>query len=135
MLATLTLLLLAFLAIQPVCSAEFFCPSGDVTCLIASINEANRNGEDNTINLELGTYTLTTVDNNTQGPNGLPSITGRMTIQGQDMWETIIARDSGAPEFRMFHVAASGTLRLNRVAVKNGLYPLFISTPGRRRNI
>ena len=38
--------------------AEFFCASGDVTCLIAAINEANSTPEEDTINLEAGTYTL-----------------------------------------------------------------------------
>ena len=42
------------------------------SCLIAAINEANANGEANTIRLEAGTYTLTAVDNRTDGPNGLP---------------------------------------------------------------
>ena len=44
-------------------ATEFFCPSGNVTCLIAEINKANQNGRENTINLEAGAYTLTIVDN------------------------------------------------------------------------
>jgi hypothetical protein len=48
------------------------CPSrgGDVACLGAAINPANANGEADTINLETGTYTLTAVDNDPDGPNG-----------------------------------------------------------------
>jgi hypothetical protein len=34
-------------ALEVVHAAEFFCPSGDVTCLIAAITEANQNGQDN----------------------------------------------------------------------------------------
>src|SRR5262245_16063308 len=65
-------------ALESIHAAEFFCSSGNVTCLIAAINAANQNGQQNTINLEEGTYTLTMADNETDGPNGLPSITGRI---------------------------------------------------------
>ena len=30
-------------------AAEFFCPAGDVTCLIAAISAFNQNGQENTI--------------------------------------------------------------------------------------
>jgi hypothetical protein len=66
---------LAFLwPLESVHPAEFFCSSGDVTCLIASINDANGMSGDHTINLEPGIYTLYAVDNTIDGPNGLPSI-------------------------------------------------------------
>src|SRR6516225_12210372 len=54
----------------------FHCGAGDAPCLIAAITEANANGQRNTIFLDAGTYTLTAVDNDTDGPNGLPSIIG-----------------------------------------------------------
>jgi hypothetical protein len=44
--------------------------AGDVACLGATINTANANGEANTMTFETGTYTLTAVDNDTDGPNG-----------------------------------------------------------------
>src|SRR6266581_2806027 len=57
-------------------AADFACASGDVACLIDAITTANANGEANTITLEAGTYTLTAVDNITEGSpnerNGLP---------------------------------------------------------------
>ena len=63
-------------------AAEFFCVSGDVACLIASINTANNaKAEQHTIFLEPGTYTLTAVDNDTDGPNGLPWIKKTITIR------------------------------------------------------
>ena len=57
-------LLLPFVGTQFVGSdtlwaGEFFCTSGNVTCLIAAINEANGNGEENAIKL-LFTHLLTT---------------------------------------------------------------------------
>jgi hypothetical protein len=59
----------------------FTCARGDVHCLIVAIDQANANGQpENTIRLETGTYTLTNIDNETDGPNGLPSITSTLTI-------------------------------------------------------
>jgi hypothetical protein len=79
-------LVLAFLfsVAKPVWAADFTCAAGNVICLITAIQVANQNGEDNDIILEQGTYTLTAVDNSANGPNGLPSITGRMRIHGPD---------------------------------------------------
>jgi hypothetical protein len=73
MLALLTIFLLALVGNKVLYAAEFFCSAGDVTCLIAAINEANRNGEDNTIILEGETFTLQTP---------LPAITGRIHLEG-----------------------------------------------------
>src|SRR5262245_8720804 len=64
-------------------AAEFACGAGDVACLIRAINDANANGAANTLTLAAGTYTLTAVDNMTDGPTGLPSITSVLTLRGQ----------------------------------------------------
>jgi hypothetical protein len=74
-------------------SAVFNISSGDVTGLIAAINAANANGEENTINLEPGTYTLTGVNTEL---SGLPSIQSVMTINGDGAENTIIERHPGA---------------------------------------
>ena len=99
---SLTVTLFALWGIGLAHAAEFFCASGDVTCLIAAINKANQNGKNNTINLEAGEYTLTTVDNVTEGANGLPSITGTMTIQGPEGTGSTIERDPGAVQVSFF---------------------------------
>jgi hypothetical protein len=99
----------------------FHCGAGDVSCLIAAINEANTNGQKkNTIRLEAGTFTLTAVDNMTDGPNGLPSVTSTLTIKGAGAETTIIERDASAPEFRLMHVAATGTLTLDELTLHGG---------------
>jgi hypothetical protein len=108
--------------LKPVQAAEFFC--SNVTCLIASINQANGLPGEHTIFLQPGTYTLTSVDNDTDNPNGLPSITGTITIRQSDQLATI-ERDPGAPPFRLFHVASSGDLRLYGLGLRNG----FNTTP------
>ena len=104
---------------QPVYAAVFDCPSGDVSCLIEKVNQANANGEADTINLEGGTYTLMSVDNTIDGPNGLPSITSPITINGTGAETTVIERDS-IDEFRIFHVGIGGTLILEGLTVTGG---------------
>jgi hypothetical protein len=106
---------------QPVQAATFRCASGDVSCLTASINEANANGHKNTIRLEAGTYTLMGVDNFTNGPTGLPSIISTLTIEGARDDTTTIARPSGAPSFRFLTVEQTGNLTLDRVNLTGGV--------------
>jgi hypothetical protein len=108
--------------------AEFTCAAGDVACLIDAINQANSNDVANTITLEAGTYTLTEVNNDADGPNGLPSVTGVVTIQGAGADATILERDAGAPDFRLVHVAATGVLTLDALTVRGGR--LILSRPG-----
>src|SRR5262249_45318476 len=118
-----SLLVMAFIGAGgpvPVHAAEFFCSSGNVTCLIAAINQANTQAGPDTINLDPGTYTLTSINNVTNGNNGLPSITSDITINGEDAATTIIERGLGAPVFRIFAVAVSGKLTLNGLAVARG---------------
>ena len=64
-----------------------------------------------------GTYTLTGIDNTTEGNNGLPSITSDITIDGNG---ATIERDSAVQAFRIFHVSFNGNLTLNEVTVSNG---------------
>jgi hypothetical protein len=99
-------------------AALFNCPAGDVACLIAAIESANANPDADTIELAAGDYELTVVDNDTDGPNGLPSITSEITINGVGP-ATAIRRT--AEEFRIFHVAASGTLTLDSLTIADGL--------------
>ena len=124
-------------------AAEFSCAAGDVACLRAAINAANGNGEANTLTLEAGTYTVTTVDNPTDGANGLPSISGTLTIRGaapritverevtpsgapeevlisKAMPPVIVERAASAPFFRLFHVAATGNLTLDGLTMAGG---------------
>ncbi len=101
--------------------ADFFCSSGDVTCLIASINEANGRPGTHTINLESGIYTLETVDNSTDGANGLPSITGSIEIKASaDNPPTVIEKGITSPSFRILHVSVDGELTLKRIITQGG---------------
>jgi hypothetical protein len=110
---------------SPAHGVEFTCAAGDVACLIDAINQANANGESTTITLAAGTYTLTAVHNTTDGFNGLPSVTGVVTIQGAGADTTILERDTSAPPFRLVHVAATGTLTLEGLTLRQGVAQIF----------
>jgi hypothetical protein len=115
----LTVALLGLWAIKAVHAADFSCQSGDVTCLIAAINEANAMPGEHTINLEPGSYTLQRIDN---GVNGLPVISGSIKIQATtEELPTVIERDPNAPAFRFFQVPVGGKLTLAGVTIQGGL--------------
>lgn len=110
-------------------AAEFFCQSGNVTCLIAAINDANGTPGEHVINLEPGSYTLQSVDNEGFGAaHGLPMITGSIRIQATDEdLPTVIQRDPNAPVFRIFTVL--GELHLDGITVKRAGGNPFIFSP------
>ncbi|HVM51548.1 MAG TPA: hypothetical protein VMU04_26180 [Candidatus Acidoferrum sp.] len=101
----------------------------NVPALIGAINAANRAGGVNTITLAPGmTFTLTAVNNTTDGPNGLPVIMAKnkLTIRGNG---AAIARSTapGTPAFRLFNVAAGASLTLTQLSLVNGL---VVGDPG-----
>jgi hypothetical protein len=102
-------------------AAEYTCAAGDVACVITALHAANATGEADTITLAAGTYSLTAVDNDTEGPNGLPSITSTLTITGAGADRTILERTASAPSFRLMHVAAAGALTLEGLTMRGGL--------------
>ncbi|MDM8526641.1 FG-GAP-like repeat-containing protein [Anaerolineales bacterium HSG24] len=97
--------------------AETITVSCDAAELITAINTANNNGEADIINLNNDCiYSLTTPDNNTDGPNGLPVINSAMTIEGNG---ATIQRD-GATNFRLLLITSTGNITLNNLTLKNG---------------
>jgi hypothetical protein len=121
--SVLEIILVIPVTLKVVHAAEFFCYSGDVNCLIDSINSANGLPEEqHIINLESGSYTLQTVDNGEFGvPNGLPVITSSIRIQGSSNdLPTVIERDLNAPPFRIFEVSADGELTLDGIILRRG---------------
>ena len=110
--------------LESIYPAEFFCPAGNVTCLIAAINASNQNGQQNTINLEAGSYTLTAAESGqSRDSNGLPLITGRMTLRGQGSSLTAIQGDGIFPffsGFRILRIEPTGVLTLDSLAVRRG---------------
>jgi hypothetical protein len=94
-----------------------------VSDLIADINAANLTAEADTITLVAGkTFTLPTVNNTTDGANGLPVIATNenLTIIGNgDIIERSTAK--GTPAFRLFDVAKGGSLTLENLMLQGGL--------------
>jgi hypothetical protein len=95
--------------------------------LIADITAANAAGGSNTITLAAGTtFTLTAVNNSTDGPTGLPVIAANdnLTIVGNG---DVIERKTGksTPAFRLLDVAAGATLTLHNLTLQGGLAPFL----------
>jgi hypothetical protein len=96
--------------------------AGTVADLIADINAANTGGGSNTITLVAGTtFTLTAVDNTTDGATGLPVIAANDTLTIVGKGDTIQrSTASGTPAFRLFDVASGSSLTLQSLTVQNG---------------
>jgi parallel beta-helix repeat protein len=95
--------------------------AASVSDLINDINAANSGGGSNTITLAAKTnFTLTAVNNTTDGGNGLPVIAANdnLTIVGNG---DSLQRDSKGPAFRLFDVATGASLTLTNLTVQNGL--------------
>jgi hypothetical protein len=95
---------------------------------LRAINAANSNGDENTISLESVTYTLTSIENDTQGSNGLPPVSSALSIVGAGAADTVIERDNSAPEFRIIYVSPAGGLRLDSLSITGG--KLTMGFPG-----
>src|SRR5262249_41833840 len=97
--------------------------ASSVSELIADINAANWTGGSNTITLVAGkTFTLTAVDNTTDGATGLPVIAANdnLTILGNG--DTIQRGTAqGTPAFRLFDVAVGASLTLENLTLQGGL--------------
>jgi hypothetical protein len=123
-LALLTSLVFSLASLLAAQMTGFNLTCGDSIGLIQAINQANLSSEVGTITLNPDhqadcVYTLTSPHNNTDGHNGLPSITSQIILEGEG---ATLERSSiaGTPPFRIFHVAANGNLTLNQVTVSNG---------------
>ena len=91
-----------------------------VDYLIFMINQANSTpATTNTIDLPAGCiYTLTEIDNQTEGNNGLPVITSPVIINGND---ATIQRDPNSQQkFRLFLVSNQGDLSINHLTLTGG---------------
>ncbi len=96
-------------------SCDFTIAASDTPTLISTITTANGSGNPTTICLaDDSTYTLTTENNIL---NGLPIITGDITIEGNN---ATITRDVNAPDFHFFEVVTGAKLTLNDLTLSNG---------------
>lgn len=115
----------AFVASHGAVAATFDVAGGDTAGLINALEAANATPEADTVNLGAGSFVLTSAHNNASGPNGLPSITTDITLNGASRAAdggitSVIERDAAGDAFRLLHVAATGVLRMNRVELRGG---------------
>ena len=73
------------------------------------------NGADTILLMKDGVYTLTEVDNNTAGANGLPAVSSDITVEGHG---ATLRRAEEAPDFRFFF--SFGSLTLRELEISNG---------------
>src|SRR5262245_545446 len=91
-------------------AAVFPVAAGDTASLVAAIQSANANADEDTIDLACdATYTLVAANN---GSNGLPIVTSRIVLNGN---RATIIRSATAPDFRIVEVGNGGDLVLNQV--------------------
>ncbi len=114
--------------LSPVQAANFIVST--TPQLIAAMNTANSNGEDDTISLDAD-ISLNAVDNITNGPNGLPAVLPdaghSLTLDGNGH---AVTRLPAAPVFRITYVAAGAHLVLDNIAIENGSLVGESATPG-----
>jgi len=119
--AVLALAALALIVVpQPAAAGNWNVKS--VPELIGAISAANQVGGVNTVSLAPGmTFTLTAVNNNTDGPTGLPAIVAKnnLTIRGNGATLTR-STAPGTPAFRLFNVASRAALTLENLTLANG---------------
>jgi hypothetical protein len=92
-----------------------------VSDLIADINASDNGGGSNTITLVAGnTFSLTAVNNTTDGATGLPVIAAndRLAIAGNS---DTIDLASWTPAFRLLDVAAGASLTLQKLTLQGGV--------------
>ena len=88
----------------------------DIAGLKNAITQANTSGGRITLASHC-TYTLTAPDN---ADDGLPEITGNVTISGRDT--TIRRAQNATQDFRVLHVVSGGNLTLNSLAISGGRF-------------
>lgn len=92
----------------------------DVGQLRTAITGANSSSGADVICLtNNGLYTITDAPSgyNSDGPNGLPTITSNITIFGNN---AILERGTSTPNFRLFKITSSGNLTLQDLTVRGG---------------
>jgi hypothetical protein len=101
----------------PASAATVGCDPAALVTALAGPSALNGNG---TVTLTAGcTYTMTAVNNTTDGPNAFPDILGTVTVIGNGA--TITRSAAGAtPPFRFFLVDDGGSLNISNVTLSNG---------------
>jgi hypothetical protein len=89
------------------------------SALITAINTANAAGSGTLRLASSCTYLLTTAAGAGRGPDGLPVITGTISLIGGR--STSITRSASAPNFRIIEVAAGAALFVRNILISGGV--------------
>ena len=128
--ARIAVIMTATLLVYPSLEAATIVADGTTCTLVDAITSANTDTATGGCTAGSGAdvieltadVTLIAVDNTTDGDNGLPSIATEIEVKGVGAsLPRAIVRDSGAPDFRIFHVASGGSLVLDTVGISGGL--------------
>jgi hypothetical protein len=111
------------LCLEPLEDRYLLSTAATVAELIAAIKAANAAGGSNTISLVAGaTFTLSAVDNTSDGATGLPLIAAKDNLTLTGNGDTLArSTTSGTPAFRLLDVAAGGALTLTNLTLQGGL--------------
>ena len=104
------------LTVQPGASAAADFTAGTAAELVAAITTANGTVAADTITLTAD-ITLTTVNNTTYGPTGLPIVSSAITIAGNGH---ALRRDLTALPFRLVAINAGGNLTVQSTTLRGG---------------
>jgi len=85
--------------------------------LVSAIATANAGGASDLLLSPGCTYSLTAVNNTTDTANGLPQVTGPLSLHGNG---AVITRSATAVPFRILEVGATGNVALNALTISNG---------------
>jgi hypothetical protein len=102
---------------KPQLSTSFYPAPRDVACLGAAINTVNENGEANTTTLETSIYTLTAINNGTDGPNGRGGL--EATLSPGSLCVT-----QAAPMSARFRPVGAPAIKASGACVGNRLKPV-----------
>jgi hypothetical protein len=114
----------------------FPCTAGDAECIKTAIAKSNLNpSRQDVIELDASTFRFDRQDNGDQvtGFTATPVIVGTLTLRGVGSSQTILARDEAldTPLFRLLHVGAGGSLRLEGLTLQGGaVSPVFFNRGG-----
>jgi predicted outer membrane repeat protein len=98
-------------------AAPVVCNPASLVTALAAVSGSGKSG---TVTLTAGcTYTMTAVNDTTDGSNAFPDVLGNVTVVGNG---ATITR-SGATDFRFFIVDDVGSLNLSNVTLSNGSIP------------
>jgi len=131
----LPLLVVGFF-LSPAQARVFPCTAGDAECIKTAIARSNlQPAREDVIELDASTFVFDRQDNgdDLNGFTATPVIVGNLTIRGQGVSQTTLARSDAldTPLFRLLHIGPSGRVTLEGLTLRGGaVSPVFFNRGG-----